>query len=319
MAKLTRKTQKLFAGSAGANQIGQFGSLAAGAAAETTDPAVIQALSNYSTGWFGAVLGENSAALEDRNALDYLWGYQLSYVFQAGIPEYDSGTTYFTGSMVQDGNGNVRVSTIDNNTGNGATLLTDATGAKWRVPPGHLPIGSVIATFPNLTGAYSTAATTAADACGLVLCGGQTIADATSPMNGQVIPNINNSVFLMGYSTAGTTGGAATHSHQFYHEHQIAAFATSGANAGMWMLNSGNPGVASFAVNDGVCENALSQQNIYTSGSSQQGLFVNASSPSVTYSGGPISCPAGQGNTATTTSDSSLPPYISAVFLMRIK
>ena len=73
---------------------------------------------------------------------------------------------------------------------------------------GLIPLGTVIATFPNLTGAYSTANTTAADANGYVLCAGQTISDASSPMNTAVIPNINNSVFLQGSATAGGTGGA---------------------------------------------------------------------------------------------------------------
>lgn len=74
---------------------------------------------------------------------------------------------------------------------------------------GLLPLGSVVATFPHLTGAYACAATTAADANGFVQCAGQTISDVTSPMNGQIIPNINNSLFVRGNLTSGTAGGAA--------------------------------------------------------------------------------------------------------------
>lgn len=88
---------------------------------------------------------------------------------------------------------------------------------------GQLPIGSVVGTFPNLTGAYSCSATTVADAAGFVKCNGQTISDVTSPMNGQVVPNINDSIFVSGSTTSGSSGGAdsvtlstanlATHTH----------------------------------------------------------------------------------------------------------
>lgn len=94
---------------------------------------------------------------------------------------------------------------------------------------GILPLGAVIATMPHLTGAYSCTATTAADANGFVQCAGQTLVDATSPMNGAVIPNINNDVFLMGNATSGTAGGANTktlstselpsHTHTINHGH----------------------------------------------------------------------------------------------------
>jgi len=88
---------------------------------------------------------------------------------------------------------------------------------------GRLPLGSVTATFPVLSGAYTTGATTAADSNGFVLCQGQTIVDATSPMNGVVVPNINNSVFLMGSTTSNTTGGSNSiviaHTHTMDHGH----------------------------------------------------------------------------------------------------
>jgi hypothetical protein len=66
-------------------------------------------------------------------------------------------------------------------TGNGAPLS------------GLIPIGAVIPTFPLLTGAYVCSATTVADSLGYVQCAGQTLADASSPMNGDVIPTITGS------------------------------------------------------------------------------------------------------------------------------
>jgi hypothetical protein len=78
---------------------------------------------------------------------------------------------------------------------------------------GLVPIGGVVATIPALAGAYACSATTAADDLGYVVCGGQVINDATSPLNGRTIPNINNDVFLKGHTTSNTTGGSNTHDH----------------------------------------------------------------------------------------------------------
>lgn len=104
---------------------------------------------------------------------------------------------------------------------------------------GFIPIGGIIATMSHLTGAYNCSATTAADAAGFVVCGGQTIADVTSPMNGQVVPNLNNNNFIMGNATAGSTGGAnnitlttanlPAHNHSINHDH--AAFTSAAGSA----------------------------------------------------------------------------------------
>lgn len=116
MSKITRKTAVVFGASAGFQQIAEFGSFAASTPAFSTDPAVIQSLSQWLEGWFGAVVGNNSPAIEDMNAFCYVAAYQLAYVMQAGIPEYDSGTTYYTGSFVNS-SGNIYVSLQDNNVG----------------------------------------------------------------------------------------------------------------------------------------------------------------------------------------------------------
>lgn len=127
MSKIIRATQQIFASGAGLDQIGQFGSLAAGSPTFTTDPDTIQALSNYLTGWFGGVVGDNSPAIEDMNAICYLYAYQLAYILQSGVAEWDSATTYYIGSMVQSSS-SIYVSIIDTNLNN---AVTDAT--KWKV------------------------------------------------------------------------------------------------------------------------------------------------------------------------------------------
>lgn len=118
MAKITRQTQKIFGSTAGTNQISQYGSLKAGTPTFTTSISTIQALVNYTDGWFDAVIGGNSPAIEDMNALHYLYAYQLAYIMQAGIPEWDSGTTYYIGSLANDGTGLIYKSLQDNNLNN---------------------------------------------------------------------------------------------------------------------------------------------------------------------------------------------------------
>lgn len=138
MARLTRKLQKLFGDTAGANNMAtQFGSLAAAAPSRTTgalsNVTQIQSLSEWSEGWISAVLGLNALAIEDLNALHYSENYQLAYILQLGIPEYSSTTEYTQGSVIQTNFGDLAVSLINTSTGNdpvtsGDWMLTDSTG-----------------------------------------------------------------------------------------------------------------------------------------------------------------------------------------------
>lgn len=130
MAKLQRKSAKLFAenAAAAAGGLAQFGSLAAGTPNYSTDPDVIQALAAYANGWSAAVLGTKSPALEDRNALDYLLSYQQAYIMQRGIPEWLDTETYYIGSFASVGYA-LYVSKTDNNIGNNPT--TDSTETNW--------------------------------------------------------------------------------------------------------------------------------------------------------------------------------------------
>lgn len=104
MARLARYTQQVFASSAATAQIAEYGSFANGTPATysgtTITPALVQGLTQYLSGWFSAVEGAYSPAIEDMNALCYLFAYQLSYLMNTGIAEWDSGTTYSTGNIV---------------------------------------------------------------------------------------------------------------------------------------------------------------------------------------------------------------------------
>ena len=97
--KLVRKLQKIFAETAGFNQKAKIGSLAAGVPEFTTDIELMQSNGNYSGGWFSTVLGGNSPAIQDMNALDNLITYQLAYLMQSGVAEWDPNTHYFIGSL----------------------------------------------------------------------------------------------------------------------------------------------------------------------------------------------------------------------------
>ena len=121
MAKLTRALQKIFGGSLlPTGNIAQIGSLAAATPNYSTDPNVLQALSQYLGGWAACTTGNSSPALEDMNGLFYLITRQLAYLMQAGIAEYDGTTVYYIGSWVTVA-GVAYVSTTDNNSGNPVT------------------------------------------------------------------------------------------------------------------------------------------------------------------------------------------------------
>lgn len=133
MAKIPVKFQKLFGGALlAANNIARYGSLAAGAPAYSLDPDDIQSLAAWVNGWAAALInapgGNASPALQDFNAAFYVLTYQLAYLKQAGLAEWDPAVTYYIGSWAQDGLG-VPYKCIQDNNLNHA--LTDT---NWWVP-----------------------------------------------------------------------------------------------------------------------------------------------------------------------------------------
>ncbi len=130
MAKITRKTQKILAGSASNN--GQFGSAAFGTKILSNDLDVLQALPAYDNGWIDAVVGTKKfPALEEFQAMDYIATRQLAYLFQEGMAEYDVGTTYYQNSIIKKA-GTVQLykSLTNDNIGN---PLTDAVNWKFLI------------------------------------------------------------------------------------------------------------------------------------------------------------------------------------------
>jgi len=127
MAKLTRVPAKVFADSAAADEIGQFGSAVAGSKLETADVATIQGLSAWLDGWSEALVsGNRYPALQEMNGLLKVLSYQGAYALQEGVSEYDSATTYYIGSIVKKtGTFELYGSLTDDNAGNALTVGTE--------------------------------------------------------------------------------------------------------------------------------------------------------------------------------------------------
>lgn len=110
MTKYTRITGKVFGSSAdptgsvdptiGAT-IGQFGSALAGTYNGTADIATIQGLPAWQDGFIGAVTPNTQfPPLPEMTGFGKVLSYQLCYLLQQGVAEYDSGTTYYEGNWV---------------------------------------------------------------------------------------------------------------------------------------------------------------------------------------------------------------------------
>ena len=113
MARITRKTQKVFASSASSDQITAFGTAKTSNPTYTTDVDAIQT-ATYEQGWTPSLMSDLAPYLQDSNALWYATTKQLAYLFQEGIAEWDSGTEYGLGSWVKY-NKSIYESTANNN------------------------------------------------------------------------------------------------------------------------------------------------------------------------------------------------------------
>lgn len=132
MAKLARKLLTLFGSSGPLSNFAQFGSQVAGSPTNTKDILTIQTLSAWINGFQDAVYGSDKAPfLEEMNALQYVAFYELAYMLQEGMVEYDSTTTYYIGSIVKKtGTSEFYKSLTDSNLGN--ALPSKADNANWQ-------------------------------------------------------------------------------------------------------------------------------------------------------------------------------------------
>ena len=113
---ITRKTQLIFGGDlVPTGNIAKWGSLKDGTPGYSNDPALIQS-SEWANGLNGAVIGNRSPAQEDLNGLFYLLTYQLAYILERGMPEWDTNTAYFQNDFCRKGR-TLYISQTDNNQG----------------------------------------------------------------------------------------------------------------------------------------------------------------------------------------------------------
>src|SRR6185437_13704395 len=95
MTNLARYAAKVFGSTAGSNQMAKYGSLIAAHPGNLYDgstitPDIVQELSNYSDGLYAATGGAYSPTIQDQNSLFYLMSYQIAYLLEKGIPEWNS-------------------------------------------------------------------------------------------------------------------------------------------------------------------------------------------------------------------------------------
>ena len=187
MAKLTRVPAKVFAASAAATEIGQFGSAVAGSKLETSDVATIQGLSAWLDGWSEALVsGNRYPALQEMNGLLKVLSYQGAYALQEGIAEYDAATTYYIGSIVKKtGTFKLYGSLTNDNVGNALTVDTE-----WKFLVDLNTVGQNITQI----GSSATASATAEKAVtlsGFVLATGATLLISCSNANTASAPTLN--------------------------------------------------------------------------------------------------------------------------------
>lgn len=118
MSALSRIVQKVFGSSLVASgNVAVFGSLQAGAPAYSNDPATIQSLPGFLSGFNGAVVGNNAPAIQDMNGLMLLVTHQIAYMLQTGMPAWSASETYFLNGFCQV-DGEVYVSLTNDNLNN---------------------------------------------------------------------------------------------------------------------------------------------------------------------------------------------------------
>jgi len=121
MTNLQRLTGKIFGETATATgddpQIGQFGSALAGTYVGTTDVATIQDLPAWSNGFIDSVTpNEQFPPLPEMTGFGKVLSHQIAYILQKGVPEWDTGTTYYAGDFAKGVNtGKLYISKVDSN------------------------------------------------------------------------------------------------------------------------------------------------------------------------------------------------------------
>ena len=132
MAKLDRKDVKIFAENSKETLITEFRTedSQGNTASFSRDPDVIQN-ENYSQGWVNDTNDLNTKIYgEDLNAVNYVLSYLLKYLYENGIADWKSTTTYYLNSICKVDNA-LYLSLQNNNIGNDPT----STVSYWKLIP----------------------------------------------------------------------------------------------------------------------------------------------------------------------------------------
>ena len=74
-----------FGSTSDSSSVGVFGSLQAGSPTYSKVIATIQGLPAWGSGWKAEVIASERPALQDFNAVDYVFSYGINYLYQMGI------------------------------------------------------------------------------------------------------------------------------------------------------------------------------------------------------------------------------------------
>lgn len=133
MARITRVTAIPFGLTGTTDDFETFGSTAAGGTDYSKDIAAIQATAAWQSGWRAALIASKAPVLQDMNGKMLVDSNLICYLFQEGVPEYDSGSTYYKGGVVKNlaNSGYIEfyASLVDTNTGN--ALPTRVSNGNW--------------------------------------------------------------------------------------------------------------------------------------------------------------------------------------------
>lgn len=308
---------------------------------------------NVDTGWFS-----------NRNTGTSGTGYtHLGMFFDVSdqkfrlISEYDpepegsidtGDASYVTGTLIANIDGYATTSYVDTEIANidalpdqtsnaGKFLTTDGSTASWAQVSGALP-GEIRAISSNLTGAYSIPTSGTVDSDGWMYCDGSAIPSGNTVSG--TLPDLTDSRFLRGSTSAGGTGGVSSvtlavenlpsHSHTINHGHtgstnDAGSHSHSGSanSAGnhrhsevYWRSSGANTTLRRPGVN-------TDNQNPWTgysdyAGTHSHSLTINSGgshSHTVTVN----SHSGSSGNTGSGTSFSVVPTYLNVQYLMQVK
>lgn len=153
MAQFIDKLLTLFGRDGATSNFEQFGSTVNGGKVATKDVETIQALSAWVTGIQAAVYvagGYKTPILEDFNSLFYVLSYFTGYTLQEGIPYWNTGRTYYIGSVVKKiATSELYMSLTDANSGNALPSKTDNAFWKYIIQRGILQYDT---TYPYAVG-----------------------------------------------------------------------------------------------------------------------------------------------------------------------